>query len=335
MEFHEPDSRWAGFGCSSYEHYLDRYLIRGKFHNKVPNAVTDAYITIEYLMAHAYYFYPMYDEALSKLLRTMEMAVKLRCKEIGIDIVNRKKTSDKGIVNHDFKTLIDKLVEAEPTKKLESALHWSRRIRNFSMHPDANSYAGGTIIRAIISCVNTLNILFAPKKHFETFTDTLEDYNMRLQKLNGNPLVLEFNKNRIIIQNAEISDIFINGGEEKNCVFIQPVLDDLKKEDNEDFRFASPLTIYAKNLVFSESTLSGFDCLSSCEFRIALTDHPKNVKVFNEYKSYVENANNERFNPIISFINSERASAIANFRYNYYHQFICVEENNPTEIQNH
>ncbi len=158
---------------------------------------------------------------------------------------------------------------------------------------------------------------------------------MRLQKLNGNPLVLEFNKNRIIIQNAEISDIFINGGEEKNCVFIQPVLDDLKKEDNEDFRFASPLTIYAKNLVFSESTLSGFDCLSSCEFRIALTDHPKNVKVFNEYKSYVENANNERFNPIISFINSERASAIANFRYNYYHQFIFVEENNPTEIQNH
>jgi len=90
MEFHEPDSRWAGFGCSSYEHYLDRYLIRGKFHNKVPNAVTDAYITIEYLMAHAYYFYPMYDEALSKLLRTMEMAVKLRCKEIGIDIVVKR-----------------------------------------------------------------------------------------------------------------------------------------------------------------------------------------------------------------------------------------------------
>ena len=59
MEYFEPDSRWeALYQVTSKEEYADKFVVKGKFHNAVPADIQDAWQTVEYILAHAYYHWP-------------------------------------------------------------------------------------------------------------------------------------------------------------------------------------------------------------------------------------------------------------------------------------
>src|SRR5687767_6120314 len=94
--YFEADLTWNTFGVISKEDYVSKFVFEGKFHSAVPQDIIDSFETAEYMMAHAYYHYKMYDEALKKMLAIFEMAVKLRCTEMGIELeVSSKKWKTK------------------------------------------------------------------------------------------------------------------------------------------------------------------------------------------------------------------------------------------------
>jgi hypothetical protein len=163
MLYHEPDGRWEGWGCPNYESYLEKYLVKGNFDGKIPKDIVGAFTTVEFLTAHSYYRYEMYDDALNRTLRIMEMAVKLRCTQLSIDLKHevKKKNGEIKSEDKDFNRLNQDLIKTEKNKELCYALDWVRFLRNGQMHPTMNSFMGGMTQRAIIKCVEIINLIFA------------------------------------------------------------------------------------------------------------------------------------------------------------------------------
>ncbi len=74
--YYKAETLWKNFGAQTREEYVSKFVIQGHFIPSVPEDVLNAYETAEYLMAHAWYYWPMYDEALKKLTGILEIAVK-------------------------------------------------------------------------------------------------------------------------------------------------------------------------------------------------------------------------------------------------------------------
>ena len=79
MEYHKPDDTWAALGYNDYDYYVNKCVIKGLFHPVVPKDIVDSYKVAEYMMAFAYYHYPMYDEAAAKIMLIIEYTISRRC----------------------------------------------------------------------------------------------------------------------------------------------------------------------------------------------------------------------------------------------------------------
>lgn len=84
--YFEPDVRWEMSNITNKEQFENQVVVKGHFHDQVPAEVVDAFKTVEFLQAHSYYWWPMYDEAINKALRILEMSVKLKAKELNIPL---------------------------------------------------------------------------------------------------------------------------------------------------------------------------------------------------------------------------------------------------------
>jgi len=148
--YYQPDTRWPFFGAPTREEFEARYVFPPRFHAGVPEDVVKSYTTASHLMAAAWYHYPIYDEALSKLLLLLEMAIKLRCQQLGLPAGP----------NRTLQRLITTLEEAEPAKDLGWWLQVLRQLRNGVAHPERHSFGGAMFRPAMLRMVNTLNQLF-------------------------------------------------------------------------------------------------------------------------------------------------------------------------------
>ncbi len=172
MNYHEPDDRWTLWGIKDFTTYRKQAVVEGRFHPMVPKDVQEAFIMAEYMMAHAYYHYPLYHEAFSKVLRIIEMGIKLRCEQLNIPLgylhKGRKRMEKKVL-----KMLMDDLIKAEPAKQLELQFTVARSLRNSTMHPERHTYSGAMTKSYIENAVNLLNTLFLPASLFEAFSQQL------------------------------------------------------------------------------------------------------------------------------------------------------------------
>ncbi len=62
------DPLWEIFGVQNKEGYIKDNVITVHFHAHVTAYVVKTYKTAEYLMAHAYFHWPLFDEALKTIL---------------------------------------------------------------------------------------------------------------------------------------------------------------------------------------------------------------------------------------------------------------------------
>lgn len=148
--YYQPDTRWPIFGAPTREQFEELYVFPPRFHAGVPEDVVKSYTTASHLMALAWYHYPVYDEALAKLLLLLEMAIKLRCQQLGLPAGSSRALHQ----------LITALEAAEPAKELGWWLQLLRQMRNQVAHPERYSFGGAVFRPAMPRMVNTLNQLF-------------------------------------------------------------------------------------------------------------------------------------------------------------------------------
>lgn len=186
--YYVPDPIWLDFRIENQEDYAKKYVITGNFHSGVHEDVIKSFKTVEYLMAHAYYHWQMYDQVLVKLLSIFEMAVKLRSKELNNPLQFRTRngrTQDKKLVK-----LIDELENFGYPVYLTRDLHWLRKLRNIESHPNEHSFAGGIKRAAVMPGINMINRLF------------LDPAKLTLE--------VENNEQILSIKNTYSSDVFIH-----------------------------------------------------------------------------------------------------------------------------
>ena len=157
IPYHTPDSTWEAWDCYTFGQFISKFLVKGVFHPNVPEDVVKSYLIVEHMVAHAWYYYPAMDEALSKALLITEMAVKLRCRELGLQ-TSIKSVNGK-ILDVKLAKLTDQLLQLEPDKDIEHLLHWARINRNRIAHPNQHSYGMGIMVNFKF-VVSLLNLLF-------------------------------------------------------------------------------------------------------------------------------------------------------------------------------
>jgi hypothetical protein len=316
MEFHEPDSRWYLYNCKSFEQYLEKFLVRGNFHKGVPKDIVDAFKTVENLIAHAYYYYPMYDEALSKVLRTIEMAVRIKCKELDIKTESKKKNGQSTPIP--LGQLIMTIAKAEPEKELDHSLDSFRYLRNSHMHPERNSYMGGLIIPTIIRSVNSLNELFAPTTFFTNRTSLLNSHKFLIDSWCNKVLEIQMTDYYFIAHNIEILDIFPSGDRLDVCLYVQPVP---KLPDYEDGKhgFRKALSFNVSQLEFHPDKITATNNIDSAKIIITCShnvDHVENTKL---YLEYLDRFHRKPISGNAQLIQHDKYKDIAYFQYNHYH----------------
>lgn len=160
QDWYQPDVIWKALGILDRDVFVRRCVFAGCFHAKVPEDIVRAYDTASHLMAQAWYHYPLYDEAIAKLLFTVEIAVKLRCQHAGIAQTTTNAAGRTRSIR--LQVLIDQLLTKEPYKGqfLGQWLHSVRELRNTFAHPDHYSYGGISLRHHILPLLNLLNFLF-------------------------------------------------------------------------------------------------------------------------------------------------------------------------------
>lgn len=208
--WYEADHTWAAIGVKDREEYVQCYVFEGCFHAKVPKDVVEAYQTAEHLMALAWYHYPMYDEALKKLLGILEMAVKLKCKQVGIDLefVNKRGKTEE----HKLATLIDNVCAQEKEKDLRDQLHLAREMRNYFAHPVRHSFSGGFIQLPFIPLINVLNLLFLDIRIVSAGKNRLKQLKKQYSTFQKGLFGLGWNGENILITQAEPLYVFQKKG---------------------------------------------------------------------------------------------------------------------------
>lgn len=317
MQFHQPDNRWPVFGCPDYQTFLDKYLVTGRFHNDVPEDVKKNYETIEHMMAFAWYHYPLYDEALNKLLRTFEMAIKLKCALLSISLTKMNK---KGVEQKkDLVQLIKEVCVREPGKRQSVFLDHLRTLRNYAMHPDSHSYVGAMLKNKIILTVNILNILFASEEVIVKMDTLLDERNAQLKSLNGEAFAFFNDGVNQLVHTINIDNVFINGKAKIYLIFLEPVVI-YTKEERENNSMPQPITLELKNPLFHANKITGQDADTGSPVVIEVLSNPKYVNDSKVFRDYVFNLTKDTFCIYMMMRMDWFSVGVQIFRYKHYNQ---------------
>lgn len=206
-----PDPRMTCFdGCETYESFLKVMTTEIWLKPEVHEDVHNSFRVIKKLIEHSYYEYEFYDVAVTKALMTLEMALKIRYKEINEEDWDRK--TKKGEPKRDLNNLINwfkdnKYFEIEDSDYLKKV----KNIRNYFAHPNKFGFGGpimGQWIEHPMDLINDIyeNIELRKKRFIEN-----ENISQKLQQFLPEGSVLQIGQKEEIIYLAHL--IFIDNKE--------------------------------------------------------------------------------------------------------------------------
>lgn len=282
MEWYEPLGIWDIFGINSREEFVTKFVVEGNFNKNVPEDISKSFVTVSYLLAHSYYHMPMFDEAFSKALLIMEMAVKLKAKQLNIDL---KLPPNKKGVSFDKKLskLIDEICLNEELLFLKPDFDRARSIRNNKMHPDKHSFAGimsyaDSNIRLL---VNIINLLFLEKEQLNVLHNTVEQLEDKLYPFQKGLHVLEFQNTKILIDGFYM----FKYREFENTKLLLLYINPLTTKVHEQFverKYPEPLIITFADFRIKEDSIEGED-LGGKPMKIYIDDKEQNLKTYYDY----------------------------------------------------
>ncbi len=317
MEYHQPDGTWSVFSINDYKTYLTHFLVKGQFHPCVPKDVSDSFLSAEHIMAHAYYHYPLYDEAASKVLRIIEMAVKMRCNQLNISLVTKYLNKKTGLpYDKALKNLMDDLTAAEPIKALDWQLDHSRKLRNNYMHPDSHKFSGGLSRNFIRRSVTLLNKLFLPETFFTPNSTHLNSVVSQIAAFTKGPTVLLFNSNKYLVYNVALGDCLQVDGAWLYCLYAQPIVLNIVEEIN-NHSYAPAFLFTVKDLVLEQEKITATDIGSGTTIELHTTNHPHNTLL---YDNFINNIQSTAANDLRWYdynCQEELAKQIGEFQYSW------------------
>jgi len=278
LPYQQPDRTWEIWeSTKDYRNYIEEMVVKGKFHPLVPKHVVDSYLIAEHIMAHAYYHYPMYDEALTKLLGIAEMAIKLRCTELGIELVtNQTRQGKTVIIEKKLVQLINELTAIEPAKDIKYNLDWLRRVRNTRMHPKQYGFAGSMVRSPIQWGVVILNKLFMPEATLVSFKVELQSMNAKVAAFKGAALIMEYESKGYLVERCEIREAVKVGNEWLYLLVAYPI--SINTADNlATHSYLQLFMFFVKRITACNGSLSAIEIASNNRVTVKHSIHPQDI----------------------------------------------------------
>lgn len=318
-KWYTPDEIWSVlYNVKTKEEFAQNWVVKGRFHTAVPEDILKSYKTVEYLMAHAWFHWPMFDEALRKLLGMVEMAVKFRCKTMGIDLTfQRIDKNGKGKIEDKSQAiLIDQLCKKETKKGLKKWLHDVRWLRNYFAHPKEHSFMGGIAVAKIKNIVNLINLIFLDEAEFVAANEQKGHFEAACAAFKQGLFVLEYNQLRILVTEMKVLESFkVNGNWVALCFFL-PVLVDIP-ENLPNHRFAPPPIIALQQPIVKDGILEANDLETGSTVKIFATTHPDNQKALNQHQQDWDQLSQHEQASYNSHLNNACGCKIRDFMYTH------------------
>jgi len=314
-DYFKPDTRWKSFGASTLEKYIELFVIRGHFHDKVPDDILKDYEIVEYLMACAWYYFPIYDEALKKILHMVEMAVKIRCSQQNIDkyLVNKNKVKREKTL----KQLMDDLNNAEPKKAIHEEFEKARKARNILSHPDRHAFRGGIMHSSIMQVANIINYIFLTECFFSKSKEILEKIQNEASGFNNGCFVLTYQNKKYLSYGSNCLEVWEKDDEVISFWVFYPVVTNIK-EELETQNYSQPIYLSLSKLFIQAESFEAIDINSNQLIKFYKTDKQENtsrVKKFNEDLTQIE----EEFTKMyFTFLDIIMGNKLVEHRYNNY-----------------
>lgn len=281
MDWYEPDTRWDLY-AKDKEDFEVKFVVEGKFHKNVPEDIVTDFETVSYLLAHSYYHWPMFDEAMSKVLLIMEMAIKLKAKEL--EVPTKKGKRDKRLVD-----IINSVFENEHLRFLKPDFDRARNFRNIKMHPDKLMYMGAigfTDANARLF-VNTINLLFLDIDKLNTLHNNIDQIDPQILPYQKGLHVLEFKDQKILIDGFHTYKYREFENNKLLLLFINPLTTTVHEQFVEH-KYPEPLIITFTEFKISEDIIEGID-LEGTPMKIYIDNKYENFNTYYDYNLALRN----------------------------------------------
>ena len=274
------DSRWEYY-VKSKEEFIENYVLIARFHKEVPEDIVDAFETVTHLLAYSYYHWPMLDEATSKGLLIVEMALKLKAKQLDMDLDvtdKRGRTQQKRLVD-----LINEIFSLPHLSFLKPDFERARKLRNSKMHPDQHSYMGaiGRPKSNAMLFANIINHLFLPQASLEQLLKTRKQFEIGMSNFKTGLFVIERDDKKHLFDTIHFHRYCTAGENELLALLFNPVLKNvsacLSQHD-----FPVPLMVFLREFVIKDLTIEGVD-IENRPVKIYPTEKEQNILAQESY----------------------------------------------------
>jgi len=278
-EYHRPDERWGLWGINSYDEFIQKFMVIGKFHKGIPPEIIEEYKVVERLLCYSYYHFPLLDEAFSKVTRIFEAAVKLRMEELEIP-------AKKG-----YESLYDKIKKIEPFISTTLFEEWiaAKEQRNTFAHPTAGSLKGIIHFRGLFQMVNIINTVFLDKNKIDESEGLLSNLKNESDHFRDGLFKFKFGDKNYLIWSLVPYSCFETQSILKSFWVVNPVLTYFP-QTLEKLDFSFPIALRLANLKITKDSFEAENLASGQKVYATLTNDPRNLDLLKRHKELVESS---------------------------------------------
>lgn len=303
MKHLEPDETWALFGIESQNHFIEKFVIEGKFHRNVPEVIRKEYEIVESLLFYSYYKYPLIDDAFARATKIFEAGVALRMRSLQLD-------------NDDhIESLNLKLKKLEKYTSVELFKQWNyvRKLRNILAHHEAGRLFGTILFGSFTYIINVINSLFLDKAEIlehEKMTTELQGKALSFKK---GLFIMKLNDLYILVESCT-PHVTRNIKNKKRSLWCFNYINH-KKEIQVLDDFAHPVMFVLENIEFENELLRATIVESGEKIEITSTNILELENQFKNYKNAVASAPTTLTHHYENFTNNRINGMISDFIY--------------------
>lgn len=218
----------------------------------------------------------MFDEAMSKMLLIMEMAIKLKAETLNIPLKKGKR--DKRLAE-----IINEVFENKEMVFLKPDFDRAREFRNMKMHPKKHQFMGvmGFTNDNARLFVNIINLLFLDTKDLEKIISKTDQLHNDLKPFQNGLHVLQFQGQKILIDGFHTFKYREFENNKMLLIYVNPII----KNVHEQFlkrKYPEPLIIAFSEFIIKEDSIEGLD-LERNAMKIYIDNKEQNLKTYYDY----------------------------------------------------
>lgn len=303
-KYFNPDPRWKIWGINSRDDFNNKVVVSGRFHNDVPKKIIDDFIIVERLLWYSYFFYPLFDEALSKATRIFESSITHKIKDLDLDKENK------------IKNLSQKIRKLKPHFSPEAYLEFekAREIRNLFAHPTPGNLMGMVIYGALLQIVNIVNSIFLDQKILDINEQKLKYLQDASSHLRDNLFTYVYKNHKILVWSIIPYNCFEKDSILKSFWIFHPVLQDFP-QTMDSLYFSPPIGLTLSNLAIDKNGIKAIDLQTDQEIEVTFTQNPIDIALKDRYKSLLATSDQQVKDTYFDYLDSEMSLGIIKFKY--------------------